>query len=91
MPFLSVEHWRLASLYDMLRAAHRRASPSHRCSAPVSRVRACARVVGAKGFVQRTREAQAGRIMRRADRTAADLITVAADDIEEAAAIGAAA
>ncbi len=40
---------------------------------------------------ERTREAQAGRIMRRADRTADDLITVAADDIDEAAAIGAAA
>ena len=53
--------------------------------------RACACVEGAKGFVQRTREAQAGRIMRRADRTAADLITVAADDIDEAAAIAAAA
>ena len=32
---------------------------------------------------ERTREAQAGRIMRRADRTADDLITIAADDIDE--------
>ena len=38
---------------------------------------------------ERTREAQAGRIMRRADRTAEDLITIAADDIDAAAAIGA--
>jgi stage V sporulation protein K len=40
---------------------------------------------------ERTREAQAGRIMRRADRTADDLITIEADDIDEAASIGAAA
>ena len=36
---------------------------------------------------ERTREAQAGRLMRRADRTAEDLITIAADDIDAAAAI----
>ena len=40
---------------------------------------------------ERTREVQAGRVMRRADRTVDDLITIAADDIDEAAAIGAAA
>lgn len=40
---------------------------------------------------ERTREAQAGRVMRRADRTAKDLVTVAAADIETAAAVGAAA
>ena len=40
---------------------------------------------------ERTREAQAGRVMRRADRTVDDLITIEADDIDEAAAIGAAA
>ena len=40
---------------------------------------------------ERTRETQAGRIMRRADRTADDLITIEADDIDEAASIGAAA
>jgi stage V sporulation protein K len=40
---------------------------------------------------ERTREAQAGRIMRRADRTPDDMITIEADDIDEAASIGAAA
>jgi hypothetical protein len=40
---------------------------------------------------ERTREAQAGRVMRRADRTADDLIAIEADDIDAAAAIGAAA
>jgi hypothetical protein len=39
---------------------------------------------------ERTREAQAGRVMRQADRTADDLITIAADDIDEAASVGAA-
>ena len=38
---------------------------------------------------ERTREAQAGRVMRRPDRTVDDLITIEADDIDEAAAIGA--
>jgi SpoVK/Ycf46/Vps4 family AAA+-type ATPase len=40
---------------------------------------------------ERTREAQAGRVMRHADRTADDLVTVEAVDIDEAATIGAAA
>jgi stage V sporulation protein K len=40
---------------------------------------------------ERTREVQAGRVMRRPDRTVDDLITIEADDIDEAAAIGAAA
>jgi stage V sporulation protein K len=40
---------------------------------------------------ERTREAQAGRIMRRADRTADDLIAIEAVDIHEAAVRGAAA
>jgi len=40
---------------------------------------------------ERTREAQAGRVMRRADRTADDLVTVAAADIDAAARVGAAA
>jgi stage V sporulation protein K len=40
---------------------------------------------------ERTREVQAGRVMRRADRTGDDLITIEADDIDEAATIGAAA
>jgi hypothetical protein len=38
---------------------------------------------------ERTRETQAGRVMRRVDRTVDDLITIEADDIDEAAAIGA--
>ncbi len=37
---------------------------------------------------ERTREAQAGRVMRRADRTADDLVTVEAADIDAAAAVG---
>ena len=40
---------------------------------------------------ERTREAQAGRVMRKPDRTAADLVTIEAADIEAAAALGAAA
>ena len=40
---------------------------------------------------ERTREAQAGRVMRLADRTADDLVTVEAADIDAAAAVGAAA
>jgi stage V sporulation protein K len=40
---------------------------------------------------ERTREAQAGRIMRRADRTADDLIAIEAVDIHEAAVRGGAA
>ena len=40
---------------------------------------------------ERTREAQAGRVMRRVDRTAEDLVTVEAADIEVAARVGAAA
>ncbi len=40
---------------------------------------------------ERTREAQAGRVMRRADRTPDDLVTVEATDIDAAAKIGAAA
>ncbi len=39
---------------------------------------------------ERTREAQAGRVMRRADRTADDLVTIEAADIDAAAAVGAA-
>ena len=35
---------------------------------------------------ERTREAQAGRVMRRADRTAEDLVTIEAADIEAAVA-----
>ncbi len=35
---------------------------------------------------ERTREAQSGRVMRQADRTPADLVTVTAADVEEAAA-----
>jgi stage V sporulation protein K len=38
---------------------------------------------------ERTREAQAGRVMRRADRTVDDLVTIQADDIDAAATIGA--
>ena len=38
---------------------------------------------------ERTREAQAGRVMRRADRTIKDLTTIEANDIDAAAAIGA--
>ena len=38
---------------------------------------------------ERTREAHAGRVMRRADRTPAELVTIEAEDIGEAAAIGA--
>jgi SpoVK/Ycf46/Vps4 family AAA+-type ATPase len=40
-------------------------------------------------FWERTREAQAGRVMRDPVRTSDDLITVEADDIDEAAAVGA--
>ena len=40
---------------------------------------------------ERTREAQAGRVMRLPDRTADDLVTVEAADIDAAAAVGAAA
>ena len=40
---------------------------------------------------ERTREAQAGRVMRKPDRTAADLVTIEAADIDTAAAVGAAA
>ena len=40
---------------------------------------------------ERTREAQAGRVMRRRDRTPDDLVTIEAADIDEAASIGAAA
>jgi len=40
---------------------------------------------------ERTREAQAGRVMRLANRTADDLVTVEAADIDAAAAVGAAA
>jgi stage V sporulation protein K len=40
---------------------------------------------------ERTREVQAGRVMRRADRTVDDLIIIEAGDIDEAAAIGVAA
>lgn len=40
---------------------------------------------------ERTREAQARRVMRRAHRTVDDLITIEADDIDAAVAIGAAA
>ena len=42
-------------------------------------------------FWERTREAQAGRVMRRADRTADDLVTIEATDIDAAAAVGTAA
>ena len=38
---------------------------------------------------ERTREMQAGRVMRRADRTVKDLTTIEEDDIDAAAAIGA--
>ena len=38
---------------------------------------------------ERTREAQAGRVMRHADRTAADLVTIEAADIDVAAAVDA--
>jgi hypothetical protein len=37
---------------------------------------------------ERTREAQAGRVMRHQDRTAEDLVTIEAEDIDAAAAIG---
>jgi len=40
---------------------------------------------------ERTREAQAGRVMRKPNRTAADLVTIEAADIDAAAAVGAAA
>lgn len=40
---------------------------------------------------ERTREAQAGRVMRHADRTADDLVTVKAADIDAAASVGTAA
>ena len=61
---------------------------------------ACADMVRARGRTfgngramrtlwERTREAQAGRVMRRADRTGDDLVTIQADDIDAAAAIGA--
>jgi stage V sporulation protein K len=40
---------------------------------------------------ERTREAQAGRVMRKPDRTADDLVTIEAVDIDAAAAVGAAA
>jgi stage V sporulation protein K len=40
---------------------------------------------------ERTREAQAGRVMRHQDRTAEDLVTIEADDIDTAASIGVAA
>ena len=40
---------------------------------------------------ERTREAQAGRVMRMPDRTAADLVIIEAADIDAAAAVGAAA
>ena len=40
---------------------------------------------------ERTREAQAGRVMRLLDRTADDLVTIEATDIDAAAAVGAAA
>ncbi len=40
---------------------------------------------------ERTREAQAGRVMRRVDRTTEDLVTVEAADIDAAARVGAAA
>jgi stage V sporulation protein K len=40
---------------------------------------------------ERTREAQAGRVMRHQDRTAEDLVTIDADDIDAAASIGVAA
>ncbi len=40
---------------------------------------------------ERTREAQAGRIMRRRNRTAEDLVTIDAADIDEAASVGIAA
>ena len=40
---------------------------------------------------ERTREAQAGRVMRRADRTDDDLVTIEAADVDAAAAVGAAA
>jgi stage V sporulation protein K len=40
---------------------------------------------------ERTREAQAGRVMRLAGRTPDDLVTVTAADIEAAASVGAAA
>jgi stage V sporulation protein K len=38
---------------------------------------------------ERTREAQAGRVMRRADRTVEDLTAIEENDIDAAAAIGA--
>ncbi len=38
---------------------------------------------------ERTREAQAGRVMQRADRTAGDLMTIEAADIDAALAVGA--
>ena len=37
---------------------------------------------------ERTREAQAGRVMRRADRTPEDLVTIEAEDIDAAASVG---
>ena len=40
---------------------------------------------------ERTREAQAGRVMRQPDRTPEDLVTVEAADIDAAASVGAAA
>ena len=42
-------------------------------------------------FWERTREAQAGRVMRRRNRTAEDLATINAADIDEAASVGVAA
>jgi stage V sporulation protein K len=40
---------------------------------------------------ERTREAQARRVMRRADRTSVELVTIEADDIDEAISVGSAA
>ncbi len=40
---------------------------------------------------ERTREAQAGRVMRRRDRTPEDLLTIEAADIDEAVSAGVAA